>query len=315
MLAPVLLVRGPEGLLRERALAGIMDLARQRDPATGKLVLEASTYARGQLSMALSPSLFDEPAVVVLASAQACTDDVIADVLAYLAAPDAQQCLVIEHAGGMRGKKMLDALTAAAAPILQCDEIKRDGDKAHFVTAELKAAGRRAQPDAVRSLIEAVGGDLRELAAAVAQLVSDTSGTISLGMVDRYYGGRVEATVFKVADAALAGDSSAAVALMRHAFATGVDPVPLVAALALKLRQLAKVSALRGSGITARDIGMQEWLVRKAQEDLRRWTPGGLAAAITAVAQADAEVKGAGRDPIYAVEKAVLTISSQVKRG
>ena len=33
-----------------------------------------------------------------------------------------------------------------------------------------------------------------------------------------------------------------------------------------------------------------------------------LAQAITAVAEADAEVKGAGRDPVYAVERAVLRI-------
>ena len=39
-----------------------------------------------------------------------------------------------------------------------------------------------------------------------------------------------------------------------------------------------------------------------------------LATAITAVAQADAEVKGAGRDPVYAVEKAVLTIARS-RRG
>jgi DNA polymerase-3 subunit delta len=132
--------------------------------------------------------------------------------------------------------------------------------------------------------------------------------------VDRYYGGRVEATGFKVADAAVSGDGGNAVALLRHALAVGTDPVPLIAALAMRLRTLAKVAAIRGGAVTARDLGMQEWQVRNAQRDLQRWTPEGLATAISAVAQADAEVKGAGRDPVYAAEKAVLTIARCVAR-
>ncbi|NKY39119.1 DNA polymerase III subunit delta, partial [Cellulomonas septica] len=43
---------------------------------------------------------------------------------------------------------------------------------------------------------------------------------------------------------------------------------------------------------------------------LRRWTPEGLAAAISSVAQADAEVKGEGRDPRFAVERAVLRVAA-----
>ncbi|HEY5553336.1 MAG TPA: DNA polymerase III subunit delta, partial [Cellulomonas sp.] len=39
-----------------------------------------------------------------------------------------------------------------------------------------------------------------------------------------------------------------------------------------------------------------------------------LAAAITAVAQADAEVKGASRDPEFAVERAVLRVASAPAR-
>ena len=46
--------------------------------------------------------------------------------------------------------------------------------------------------------------------------------------------------------------------------------------------------------------------------DLRRWTPEGLASAISAVAQADAEVKGEGRDPRFAVERAVLRVAGAV---
>jgi len=112
----------------------------------------------------------------------------------------------------------------------------------------------------------------------------------------------------------VAGDAGHAVALLRHALATGLDPVPLVAALAARLRVLAKVAATRGRGATAaRDLGLAPWQVDRAMRELRRWTPEALAGAIAAVAQADAEVKGEGRDPRYAVERAVLQVAAAAR--
>ncbi len=308
-LAPVVLVRGPEGLLAERAVDGVVRLARERDPDVEKVELEGATYAGGQLAVAASPSLFGEAKVVVLRGTEACTDDLVADVVDYVAAPDPETTVVVVHGGGQRGKKMLDAVVASGAPVLECDPITKDADKVQFVTAEFRAARRRADAAAVRALVDALGSDLRELASACGQLTADTTGTISEAVVARYYGGRVEATGFKVADAAVAGDAGAAVALLRHALATGADPVPIVGALATRLRTLARVAAIRGGGVTARELGLQDWQVRNANRDLARWTPEGLATAITAVARADADVKGGGRDPVYAVETAVLTIA------
>ena len=312
-LAPIVLVRGPEELLRERAVDGVVRLAREQDPETEKVVLDGPLYGAGQLQVAASPSLFGESKIVVITSADAGTDELYADLLDHVQRPDPETTVVVVHGSGQRGKKAIDAILSSGAPVLQCDEVKRDAEKAEFVARELREARRRAEPEAVRALVDALGTDLRELSSAVSQLVADTSGTITVAVVDRYYGGRVEATGFKVADAAVAGDDGGAVALLRHALATGADPVPLVAALAMRLRTLAKVAALRGGAVTARELGLQDWQVRNAQKDLQRWTPEGLAGAITAVAQADAEVKGACRDPVYAVERAVLAIARSVR--
>jgi len=219
--------------------------------------------------------------------------------------------LVLHHGGGQRGKKFLEAVRGSGAAVVTCEPIKKDADKVAFAAAELRRAGRRADAAAMRALVEAVGADLRELAASCAQLVADTSGVISADVVNRYYGGRIEATGFRVADAAVAGQTGQAVTLLRHALATGADPVPLVAALAAKLRVLAKVAATRGRGaVAARDLGIAPWLVERALRDLARWTPEALAAAITAVAQADAEVKGGSRDAVFAVERAVIRVAS-----
>jgi len=309
-LAPVVLVQGPESLLAERAVDALVDLARERDPEVEKVELEAATYQSGMLTVAASPSLFGEAKVVVVSGAEAATDALVADVVDYVPVADPATTVVVVHGGGVRGKRMLDAIRTSGAPVVVVEAIKKDADKATFVTAEFRRARRRVDGTGVRALVEAVGNDLRELAAACAQLVTDTDGTVTEQVVDRYYGGRVEATGFRVADAAVAGNAGEAVAMLRHALATGADPVPLVAALAMKLRALAKVGAMRGrGGVSAKDLGMAPWQVDRARRELSGWTPEGLATAISAVAQADAEVKGAGRDPVFAVERAVLTIA------
>jgi DNA polymerase III subunit delta len=309
-LAPVVLVQGPESLLAERAVDALVDLARERDAEVEKVVLEAATYQAGMLTVAASPSLFGEAKVVVLTGAEATTDALVADVVDYVPVADPATTVVVVHGGGVRGKRMLDAIKGSGAPVVAVEAIKKDADKSAFVTAEFRRARRRIDAGGVRALVEALGNDLRELAAACSQLVTDTDGTVTEQVVDRYYGGRVEATGFRVADAAVAGRAGEAVTLLRHALATGADPVPLVAALAMKLRALAKVGAMRGrGGASAKDLGMAPWQVDRARRELAGWTPEGLAAAISAVAQADAEVKGAGRDPVFAVERAVLTIA------
>jgi DNA polymerase-3 subunit delta len=304
----VVLVHGTEDLFAERAVARIVDAVRSQDPDVEVTRLDGAEYPPGMLAVASSPSLFAEAKVVVIEGLERGTDAALAEGLRYLDAPAPGVVVVLRHGGGQRGRRLLDAARDRSVPTVLADPVRSDADKAAFVVAELAAVGRRAQPRAIRALVDAVGSDLRELASACAQLVADTNGPIAAETVERYYGGRVEATGFQVADAAVGADAGAAVALLRHALATGVDPVPLVAALAAKLRVLAKVASSRGGG-AARDLAMAPWQVDRARSELRHWTPEGLAVAITAVAEADAQVKGESRDRAFAVERAVLRVA------
>jgi DNA polymerase-3 subunit delta len=308
---PLVLISGPEAVIADRALSSTLDELRASAPDLEVIRLAAETYEAGALGMHASPSLFGGEKCIVVQDLDEAPDELQEDLLAFLAAPDPDVTLVVTHKSGQRGKKVLDTLKKSQARVLEAPAIKSDRDKTDFAMHEFRAAGRRATPDAVRALIEAIGKDVRELASACQQLVADTTGTIDEDLVAKYHGGKVEATGFKVADAAVAGNAGEALRLLRHAIATGVDPVPIVAVLAQQLRQLVKVGAAgRGrSADVARDLGMAPWQVDKARRGLSGWGPEGLAEAIQAVANADFEVKGGGRDPVYAVERAVLTIT------
>lgn len=306
------LVTGGEELLRERAVRAVIDTSRAADDSTEVTEVSCIGLESGTLARITSPSLFGERKVVVLRELQDCGDALAAEIKAYVREPAEDAAIVAVHSGAVKGKALLDALRKAGAAVVECKPLKWESDKVKFVAAEFKAGGRRISPDAAAALVDAVGSDLRELANACSQLISDTSGLVDPEVVGRYYAGRVETTGFKVADAALEGRSQDALRLLRQALDTGADPVPVNAALAMGLRNLARVgsaSRMTRPDDLARELGIAPFVVKKVRGQLGGWTEDGVASAITAVARADAEIKGAGADPVYALERAIVEIT------
>lgn len=312
--APVILVSGPEEFLAGRAVSRLRELLRAEDPALEVSDLEADNYANGELATLASPSLFGEPRLIRVANVEKCNDAFLDEALRYIENPAQDTYLVLRHGGGVRGKKLLDAIRAGQGGGIEipCLELKRESDKYEFVGAEFSTAERRATPGAVRALVSAFTDDLSELASAVRQLLADSSGDVTEGTVERYYSGRVETNAFRVADTAIAGRTGEALGLLRHALASGADPVPVVAAFASKLRTMAKVAGSRGrSGELASRLGLAPWQVERAQRDLQGWSEDGLARSIEFIAETDAQVKGAGRDPVFALERMVAVVSAR----
>jgi DNA polymerase III subunit delta len=312
--APVVLVSGTENFLAERAIGLLRDILRAEDASLEVSDIAADQYAPGELATFASPSLFAEPRLVRVSGVEKCTDAFLLETLSYLESPAPDCYLVLRHAGGVRGKKLLDALRGGLGGGIEiaCTELKKEADRASFVAAEFRAAKRKVSPGAVRALVGAFSGDIAELASACRQLLADTEGDISEPTVERYYAGRVETNAFRVADIAIAGRHGEALALLRHALASGADPVPMVAAFASKLRTMAKVSGGRGSsGQLASQFGLAPWQVDRAKRDLQGWTEDGLARAISMLAETDAQVKGEGRDPVFALERMVNLVSER----
>ena len=313
--APIVFVSGPEDYLADRAIRSIRDSLKRSDSALEVHEVLASDYASGQLSALASPSLFMEPRLVIIEGMEKCSDALIEDGLAYLVDPSPDTTIVLRHnSSSVRGKKLIDAIRASDLAVeIACAEIKKDAEKTAFIQSEFSSAGRKITPGALRALSDAFADDLSELAAACSQLLSDQAESIDETIVDKYYGGRVETNAFKVADAALAGQSAEALALLRHALATGADPVPVVAAFAMKVRLMAKVYGNKYA--SAQTVGAQPWQIDRARKDLAGWSEEGLAIAVMAIATADAAVKGMEKDPVFALEKLVLLLSNRGQKN
>jgi DNA polymerase-3 subunit delta len=314
---PLFLVLGSEAALADRALAKIS--AQLKEERAEVTIINAGEAIIGDIADALAPSLFSERRALIIKDLQDLDEDCKVEITRYLDEIDLTTTVIFVHKGGVKGKALLDAIKKAKPEIIACDAIKKEAEKELFVKELFLDSGRKASPAAIKALVGALGSDLRELQQAVSQISLDApSGTIDEAMIDKFHQGRVETSGFDVADATLDGNLPIALVTLRSALETGTDPVMVTSAIASSLRSLAKVSGTnRGtkSFELAGELGMAPWQIDKARRQLAAWSPRGIAAAVEAVAKADADVKGASSDPIFALEKALATIAAARARG
>jgi DNA polymerase-3 subunit delta len=305
----VTLVVGDEELLVERAVGEIVQEARRRDPDTEVVDLAPSTLEPGRLAELTSPSLFGGGKVLVLRSAQDLGKDLAAEIGAYVKNPAGDMAFVLVHAGGVKGRALLEAWTKAGARKITCPKITKSGERLDFLRSEMRRLDGTISPGAAQQLLDAVGNDLRELAAACSQLMADTGGKINDAAVARYHRGKADVSGFTVADLAVEGRLGEAMEQLRWAMDTGVAAVLINSALAQGIRGLAKVSGARGKSFAlAKELGMPPWKIERLQKQIRGWSPEGIARALTVVAETDRDIKGGAADASYALEKAVKEI-------
>ena len=314
-LAPLTLVTGNEELLVERAVRAMVAAAGESaGPAgdagggSGAVELDAVALQPGDIRAAATPSLFgDSPVVVVVGLERLKKKDddggedafatARAELLGYLARPDSDVAVVLVHGGGPIGRDVVTAAKKAGATNVDVSSPPKSKGRevaAHrrqFVVAELDRLRLTVTREAADLLVVAVGSDLRSLAGACSQLAADANlaggSRVDVDLVSRYYGGRAEVDAFGISDHLMRGRTAQALALLRQML--GNEP-------------LQKVGPMLVGGIA--------WRVRQraAQRPSDGWTPETLSQALTALAAADAAIKGGEADAEYALERMVITI-------
>ena len=123
----------------------------------------------------------------------------------------------------------------------------------------MRRHGATIDNEAAGVLVQAVGQDLRSLAAAADQLTNDFPGeSLTIEKVKQYFGGRAEAKSFAVADAAFWGRREVALEELRWALDAGTAPVLVTSAFAGGARGVARYKAApRGmrEADLAREVG------------------------------------------------------------
>lgn len=305
MLNPVHLVLGEDDFLAERATKAIVAQAGEGVEVT---TLRAGDVSEGEIAMATSPSLFAEDRVVVVKHAELAGKEPTEILLQACVNPAPGITLIVEHTGGGRQKAMVKKF-AKVAEVHKADALK-DNERRSWLMEEFRSHGVRPTPDVAAAVLESVGSDLRELASAVSQLVSDTEGELTVESVRAYYVGVAEVAGFDIADQAVAGRADRALASTRRALQLGTSPVSIAAALARKVGDIAKLHGERGNpDQLARTVGMHPYVAKKTMQVARQWSGDAVSHAVIIVSDLDAEVKGQGGDPEFALENAVRRIA------
>jgi DNA polymerase-3 subunit delta len=306
------LVLGDEELLVERAVAAVLRQARKQAGTDDVPVdrLRAGEVSTSELAELLSPSLFADERVVVLEAAGEAGKDAATLIAEAAADLPPGTMLVVVHSGGGRAKALADQLKKLGAEVHPCARITKASERADFIRREFRTLKVKIGDDTVTAMLDAVGSDLRELAAVCSQLVADTDGVVDAAAVRRYHSGKAEVKGFDIADKAVIGDVAGAAEALRWAMMSGEPQVVLADALAEAVHTIARVGPLSGDPYRlASELGMPPWRVQKAQKQARRWSRGSIAEAMQLVAALNADVKGAAADADYALEAAVRKVA------
>ena len=313
VLGRVTLVTGKEEFLNERTVSAVRDAVRRHDADAEMAESLAGDLSLATLGEMAAPSLFSSIRCVVVRALENLPEESVEGLLAYAAAPVDDVALVLVHGGGQKGSGVLAKLRKLG-PVTESKsgELKAS-EFPSFVAAEVRRHGATIDNEAAGALVQAVGQDLRSLAAAADQLTNDFPGeSLTIEKVKQYFGGRAEAKSFAVADAAFWGRREVALEELRWALDAGTAPVLVTSAFAGGARGVARYKAapprMRDADL-AREVGVPPWKVRTIRDQARGWSDAGIAHAIRAVARADADIKGAASDAAYTLERLVLTIT------
>jgi DNA polymerase III subunit delta len=291
----------------------VRDAVRRHDAEAEISETQAAGLTLAELGEMSAPSLFSSTRCVVVRALENLPDESVDGLLEYAAAPADEVALVLVHGGGPKGSGVLTKLRKLPDVTEVKSEEMRASDFPGFVTEEVRHHGATIDKDAATFLVSAVGQDLRSLAAAADQLTNDyPDEALTVEKVRKYFGGRAEAKSFAVADAAFWGRRRVALEELRWAIDNGTAPVLVTSAFAGSARGVARYkSASRGmrEADLAREVGVPPWKLRTIRDQSRGWTDRGIAHAVRAVAQADADIKGAASDAAYTLERLVLTIT------
>jgi DNA polymerase III subunit delta len=309
----VTLVTGPEEFLNDRVVQAARSAVRRADPEA-----EVSETTGERLTLAVfgdlaAPSLFSSTRCIVVRQLEELPEDVHDPLVGYASAPEPDVALVLVHGGGQKGTGLLAKLRKLPTVSEHKSEAVKGGGILTWVQSEARRHDARLEPDAADALVDAVGPNLRSLAAALDQLSHDFPGRpLTLELVRQYFSGRADVKGYEIADHALYGRTAIAMEELRWALATGVSGPMITGSFASAVRGLARLKgAARGlrDADLAREVGVPPWKLRSLRDQVRGWDERGLARAVQAVARADADVKGAGSDAAYSLERMVLAIS------
>jgi DNA polymerase-3 subunit delta len=314
-LLPCYLVTGDEPLLLQEALDALRAAARARGFGSREVHIATTgfnwddlRYAAGNLSLFAEKRIIElrlptgKPGVKGGAAIVEMVQHAGEDLLFVVSAPK------LDGRGG--GPKWVKALAAAGGHTQVWPVTRRELPA--WVNARMKSAGLQPDRDSVRLIADRVEGNLLAAQQEIEKLrLMLGEGAVTVQDAEAAVADSSRFDVYKLVDAAVAGDAARAVRILGGIRTEGLEPVIVMWALTRELRVLAGLASSVESGI---DLGtaMQRAYVWKNRQGLLRACVGrhqlaDFYALIRLCRQADAAAKGqAAGDPWQLATRIIL---------
>ena len=249
------------------------------------------------------------------------TDDAVEAVQALLEAPAAGNP-VAAIGGALRKDSKLVKLVAASNAALSHQSWVPEGRNAAAMVVEVgRDQGLQIRNDVAARIASACNNDRalisRELEKMALYLdaASDRPKPLENDALDALGAAMEEGDLSRLSNAVFSGQPGEADAELARLANEGIEDIPVLRALARRALQLAQLRAQMAEGesidrvmeTAGKAIFWKEKPVIQGQ--LQRWTPDGLATAITRLAEAERQVKAPGYVGGALVEEEVLAIS------
>ncbi|MFT8358007.1 DNA polymerase III subunit delta [Bifidobacterium aquikefiri] len=312
----VILVVGGDEYLNHRNVREAEHRACVARPDAEVIELDAADCDSYSFDEAVSPTLLSDVSIVVLRNLQRAGEALGKALETFCVEatrhPQDSSVVICQHEGGNKGKRLISTLKNKGAEVVMVPDLKKFDAKINFVYSLFEQQQRHIELSAAQQLVNVLGERTGELASMCSQLCFDfDEDPISRATADSYLISDPQVTGFAVADKAVAGDVTGAVLGLRAAIEQGVAPLALIGALGLKLRTMAKASAIRHGTISQAEAKASPWQLRAAGRELSGWSSEGLGRCIESLAWADEQCKSNGGDPVYALERAIGAISAK----
>lgn len=298
MTARITLIIGPEQVLRDKAVAAAVAAADTTDRHSVDL---GSEGAAGDLRAACEPTLFGSDVLVVVTGLESPDDGGAEELLAQLTDGADHVRWVCVHAGGVGGKRVVDAVKKAGADVVECKAIKKGRATLDLLAGEVVARKRTMTSDALAAYYESVGHNLPLLLSGLDQLLLDVvEDPITVEHVQEYFSGVADVAGWQISKHVWNREAVKALTALRHSLnnvGLGRTGVMTVGALSSGLRTVVAFGGLQqglSEADVAQQLGIQPWMVKDIRAQWSKWSGDQrrLAAAIVALADADSWVKG-----------------------
>ena len=220
-----------------------------------------------------------------------------------------------------RFKKLLAAAEKAGGALVRTDH-KTSGELARWLVASAKKRGCNMSPNAATYMVEVCSADVSTLSGEIEKLCFFVDGgDITRETVDRVCVKSIEASVNDLSAKIMAGDSAAALKFLDELFFANVEPYLIFYNIASSVIDMFRVLAAKAVGKRPEDIagpfkyGKREFLLRRAQANLKKFDAKKLDLAFDALIKAEGELKSFGGGERLILEKLIVRIIYIMKTG